>query len=72
MISTLDQHFARNERLLILTDESDDPFFAEIVQAYPDSIFIDHYLLDHYKEEFCDLPQHDSIALAYLSQQLIN
>ena len=67
-IDALDQHFSRDDRLLICTDERDDPFFDEIKRAWPDHIFIDHYILDHYLDDFLSLPTHDSLALAFLSQ----
>ena len=67
-IETLDHHFKRDDRLVILTDEADDPFFDEIKSAYDDHIFLDHHILEHFGTEFMDLPAHDSIALAYLSQ----
>jgi len=68
MIRVLDRNFDRAETLVILTDERDDPFFDEVTQAFPKSVFVDHHILDHYREDFLDLPLHDSIALAYLSQ----
>ena len=67
-IDALDKHFSRDERLLICTDERDDPFFTEMKAAWKDHVFIDHHILDHYGKEFAALPRHDSIALAYLSQ----
>lgn len=67
-VEALDHHFSRNDRLVILTDEADDPFFDEIKAAYRDTIFLDRYMLEHHGPEFQDLPAHDSIALAYLSQ----
>ena len=67
-IETLEKHFSHDERLLICTDERADPFFREIEAAWPDHVFIDHHILDNYGEEFAALPQHDSVALAYLSQ----
>jgi hypothetical protein len=67
-LAVLDYNFSRRDRLVILTDERDDPFFAEIVQAYPDSVFLDHFILDELGAEFRDLPHHDSIALAFLCQ----
>ena len=67
-LAVLDHNFSRGERLAILTDECDDPFFEEIVQAYPDTVFLDHFILDEFGEEFRDLPHHDSIALAFLCQ----
>ena len=67
-IAVLDKSFSRRERLLILTDERDDPFIAGIVDAFPDAIFVDHYILDELGREFRDLPHHDAIALAFLSQ----
>ena len=67
-IDALDQHFGRNERLLICTDERDDPLFEEIGACWPDHVFIDHYILDNYGSEFAALPKSDSLALAYLSQ----
>ncbi|MDR4492885.1 MAG: 2OG-Fe(II) oxygenase [Nitrospirales bacterium] len=68
VLEVLEHHFSPNEKLVILTDDMHDPFFHEIVGAYPDCVFLDQFLLDHYGESFLDLPQHDSIALAFLSQ----
>ncbi|MFK7829426.1 MAG: O-fucosyltransferase family protein [Congregibacter sp.] len=67
-VEALDQHFSRDHRLLICTDERDDPFFAQVLEAWPDHVFIDHHILDNYASEFAALPRHDSLALAYLSQ----
>lgn len=67
-IEALDHHFARNECLVILTDEAADPFFDEIRRAYPHHVFLDHYILENFGAAFADLPAHDSIALAYISQ----
>jgi hypothetical protein len=67
-IAVLEQSFSRRERLLILTDERKDPFLQGIVDAFPDAIFIDHFILDELGDEFRSLPHHDSIALAFLSQ----
>lgn len=67
-IEALDKHFSREQRLLICTDERDDPFFTELKNAWKDHVFIDHHILDHFSKEFFALPRHDSIALAYLSQ----
>ncbi len=67
-IDAMDQHFDRDERLLVCTDERDDPFFDEIRNTYKDHIYIDHHILDEYGKEFAALPHHDSVALAYLSQ----
>jgi len=67
-IAAMDHHFSRSDRLVVLTDEARDPFFDEIKEAYSDVVFLDHHILEHYHREFQDLPAHDSIALAYLSQ----
>jgi len=67
-LEVLGYHFSPNKKLVILTDEIHDPFFQEIVDAYSDCVFLDQFLLNHYRESFLDLPQHDSIALAFLSQ----
>jgi hypothetical protein len=67
-IESLEKHFEHDERLLICTDERDDPFFDDLKTTWRDHVFIDHHILDNYGKEFFDLPQHDSIALAYLSQ----
>jgi hypothetical protein len=68
VIEALDQHFGRKDRLVILTDEAHDPFFDAIKEAYRDHVFIDHHILKNFRTEFLELPAHDSIALAYLSQ----
>ncbi|MCP5066780.1 MAG: hypothetical protein GY946_09455 [bacterium] len=68
VIRVLGESFGRDEPLVILTDERDDPFFDEITAYYTNSIFVDHHILEHHSEEFFALPRHDSIALAYLSQ----
>ncbi len=67
-VAVLERSFSRRDRLLILTDERDDPFLDEIVQHFPDAIFIDHFILDELGDELRDLPHHDAIALAFLSQ----
>jgi SM-20-related protein len=60
-IEALDRHFRRDEMLLILTDEADDPFFTT-------HLFIDHHLLAAHRDKVLSLPTHDPIALALLSQ----
>jgi len=60
--------FSRKEPLVILTDEREDPFFREIKLAYPEHLFIDWHILDHYGAEFAKLERTDSLSLAYLSQ----
>jgi hypothetical protein len=67
-IRVLDESFAQDDTLVILTDERNDPFFGEITAHFCNSIFVDHYILEHFHDEFFDLPYHDGIALAYLSQ----
>ena len=67
-IEAMDQLFARTDPLVIVTDERDDPFFMEIKLAYPRHCFIDWHILDHYGAEFAQLPQTDSLSLAFLSQ----
>ncbi len=67
-IRVLDESFAQDDNLLILTDEREDRFFDEITAHFRNSVFVDHHILDHFHDEFFDLPYHDSIALAYLSQ----
>jgi len=67
-IDALEKHFGHDERLLFCTDERDDPFFDELKSVWKDHVFIDHHILDNYGKEFFQLPTHDSIALAYLSQ----
>jgi SM-20-related protein len=67
-IAALDMHFSRDKRLVILTDEAADPFFDEIKTTFRDHVFLDQYILDNYGKDFTNLPAHDSIALAYLSQ----
>ncbi len=67
-IDALDKHFKHDDRLLICTDERDDPFFKDLKATWKNHVFIDHHILDNYGKEFFDLPRHDSIALAYLSQ----
>ena len=67
-IEALDHVFDRGVPLVIVTDERDDPFFREIKLAYPHHYFIDWHILDAYGAEFAQLPQTDSLSLAYLSQ----
>ena len=67
-VEAMDHHFSRDKRLVVLTDEAGDPFFDEIQAAYKDVVFLDWYILRNYAPRFHDLPAHDSIALAYLSQ----
>ena len=68
VIEALKPHFDPNDRLVILTDERDDPIFDGITAAYPNHIFLDHFILENYRSEFLGLASHDAIALAYLSQ----
>lgn len=68
VIAALDHHFGRDELLVILTDEADDPFFDDIKTAFSHHIFLDHHILQNFHADFSDLPAHDSIALAYISQ----
>ncbi len=67
-VEALEQVFERKDPLVIVTDERDDPFFREITHAYPQHVFIDWHILDAYGAEFAQLPQTDSLSLAYLSQ----
>jgi hypothetical protein len=67
-VEALDQVFDRKDPLVIVTDEREDPFFREITLAYPHHFFIDWHILDAYETEFAQLPQTDSLSLAYLSQ----
>jgi hypothetical protein len=67
-IRVFDANFARQDPLLILTDEPADPFFTPITAHYPHALFVDHHILDHFRDDFFELPYHDAIALAYLSQ----
>jgi len=67
-VAVLERSFSRRDRLLILTDERDDPFIGGIVDAFPEAVFIDHFILDELGAEFRNLPHHDAIALAFLSQ----
>lgn len=68
VIDALDRHFDRDQTLVILTDERNDPFFEDIVDHYRHTLFIDHFILENHRDEFVRLPHHDSMALAYLSQ----
>lgn len=67
-IEAMDHHFSRDKRLVVLTDEADDLFFDEIKGSYRDLVFLDWHILRNYGSQFNDLPAHDSVALAYLSQ----
>jgi GDP-fucose protein O-fucosyltransferase len=68
VIRALDEQFKREDRLVVLTDEANDPFFDPIKAAFRDYVIIDHHILVNYSSDFLDLPAHDSIALAYISQ----
>lgn len=67
-VAVLERSFSRRDRLVILTDERDDPFIGGVAAAFPDAVFADHFILDELGAEFRDLPHHDAIALAFLSQ----
>ncbi len=67
-IDAMDIHFSRDHLLVIVTDERDDPFIADVAATYSRHVFIDHHILENYRQEFADLPLHDSLALAFLSQ----
>ena len=68
VIAALDGQFGREDRLVVLTDEASDPFFELIKAAFKNYVFLDQHILANYGRDFLDLPAHDSIALAYLSQ----
>jgi len=67
-LDVLDQNFSRDDVLLILTDERDDPFFDEIRRAYPRSVFADDLIRRDHGADFAQMPCRDSIAIAFLSQ----
>ena len=69
-VAALEAHCARDTPLVIATDEAKDPFVAEVAAAFRTPIFIDQYIVDNYGRAFADLPAHDSIALAFLTQQI--
>lgn len=68
VIERLEQSFARNQRLVILTDETEDPFLQPIKDYYQDHVVLDEFILDAFGNHFLDLPQHDSTAMAFLCQ----
>jgi len=67
-LDVLEHHFSQDHPLVILTDEMRDPFFHDIRASYTNSLFLDQFILDNFREAFLDLPCHDSIALACVSQ----
>ena len=67
-IDAMDRVFRRDDPLVILTDEREDPFFREICAAFPNSLFIDWHILDAYQDDFARLPRTDNLCLAHLSQ----
>jgi hypothetical protein len=68
VVEALDQQFDRGDLLVVLTDEADDPFLLPLKAAFKKHLLIDRHVLADYGRDFSDLPAHDSIALAYLSQ----
>ncbi len=68
VIEALEHHFNRSDLLVILTDEPNDPFFDNIKTHYPNHLFLDDHVLAEFGAEFSELPQHDSIAMAYIAQ----
>jgi hypothetical protein len=67
-IERLDRNFGRDDLLLILTDDSRDPFLNDILRTYRHHIILDEFILKERGHEFRDLPFHDSIALAFICQ----
>jgi hypothetical protein len=67
-LRVLDESFSPDDPLLILTDERNDPFLEPIVAHFRKSVFVDHHILDHFRDEFFALPYRDCVTLAYLSQ----
>lgn len=54
--------------LVICTDNSHDrAYFAPITQCYSDSIFVDEYIQNEYKEELNQLPFNDASVIALIS-----
>ena len=70
VIDALAPHFDRCDPLVILTDDDTDPFFDEIVAAYPEAVFLDRIVLGEYRDAFAALPRRDGIALAFVAQQV--
>lgn len=68
VVKALEPHFERTGRLVLLTDEADDPVFDALRAAYTDLIVLDRHILQDYRSDFLNMPAHDSIALALLSQ----
>ena len=67
-LAVMDQSFSRGDPLAVLTDDRHDPFFDGLERHYPQSVFIDDHILEHYPSEFRALPTTDSVTLAFLSQ----
>jgi len=71
VLDALRPHFSPRHRLLICTDEPDlAEFFDPIRAAYRDSVLFDPFVLGdpELREAFLDLPFHDDMAMAYLTQ----
>ena len=71
VLKALDNHFSPDDTLVICTDESQNTdFFNPILDVYKNSIFIDLMILQNpeISKNFFDLPYHDDMALALVSQ----
>lgn len=67
ILKTLRELFPPEELLVICTDESENlDFFTPILKVYKNSLFIDHYIIQHFKYEFKELPFTDEQTLGLI------
>jgi hypothetical protein len=67
VIETLSSIFARDDLLVICTDESHNrEFFAPIIKAFPKHVFLDEFIVSNFADEFKLLPFTDEQSLGFV------
>lgn len=68
IIDILQGSFRKDTRLVIGTDESENSeFFEPLIKAFPNSVFLDHWILENFSKEFKMLPFRDEQTLGLIS-----
>ena len=69
IVANISSYMASDKPLIICTDNSaDSKFFDKIVSHYPQSLFIDDYMVQEFSEELAQLPFNDATVVALLTQ----
>lgn len=67
ILDSLRAHFAPERLLVISTDESENKeFFKDIMGAFPNHVFLDDFIVEHFAEDFRTLPFTDETAMGLI------